>query len=106
MNLKQFINNFDFPNPDWSNLPEGFPFCDTSNLNKEEKGLYSGIVFAWINYKKDVLQEEFIQEKIMQNDVFNHLYLTGKVLFILLIFILITGNLVNYFLIEVYHSIL
>lgn len=104
--LKQFIKNFDFEKPDWSHLPQGFLFRDTSNLNKEERSLYSGIVFAWIVYRSEVLNEEVFQEKIRQNALVNNLYLTGKILFYLLIFILITGNLINYFLIEIYHSIL
>ena len=28
-NLKQFINNFNYPDPVWDGLPTGFPNCDT-----------------------------------------------------------------------------
>ncbi len=87
-NIKHFINNFNFPNPNWNEFPKGFPFCDTSSLNKQESGLYSGIVFAWLVYRSEGMG------------------VAGKILFYLFIFTLITGNLINYILIEVYHSIL
>ena len=79
--LKQFINSFDFENPNWIDLPEGFPFCETRLLNKEESGLYSGIAFAWLVYRTDVFKEEYIQQKIRQSALVNNLYLSGKILF-------------------------
>ena len=104
--LKQFVTEFDFPNPDWTDLPTGFPFCDTSCLNKEERGLYSAIISAWIILKADTLKEKVFQYRFPQKYILNNLYLAGKVLFILLFLILITGNLLNFILIQLYQTIL
>ena len=49
MNLKQYINQFDFTNPCWKNLPMGFPDCDTSGLTqKQDRHLYNAIKTEWI----------------------------------------------------------
>lgn len=104
--VKEFVKNFSFENPDWEKLPEDFPFSDTSLLNKEEEGLYSGIVFAWIVYRAGVLREQFSEYLSGYQPFVNYLYLTAKAFFYLLIFVLVTGNLINYFLIEIYHTIL
>jgi hypothetical protein len=45
---KQFIAEFNFPNPDWNNLPLGFPNINKSDLNKEERHLLDAIILAWI----------------------------------------------------------
>lgn len=47
--LKDFINNFNYPDPSWDNLPEGFPNCSKSGLSPQEQGLLEGIVLAWYN---------------------------------------------------------
>lgn len=104
--VKKFIKNFSFENPNWEKLPEDFPFSDTSLLNKEEQGLYSGIVFAWIVYRAGIYKEQSFEYLSSFKPFASYLYLTAKAFFYLLIFILITGNLINYFLIEIYHTIL
>jgi len=49
MNLKQYINQFDFTHPHWDNLPAGFPHCDISGLTtKQDKHLYDAIKTEWI----------------------------------------------------------
>ena len=45
---KNFIREFNFANPDWDNLPEGFPYCNISSLTRGEKYLYGGIKTAWL----------------------------------------------------------
>ena len=93
--LKQFIAEFNFPNPDWNSLPDGFPFCNTGTLNNEEKGLYQGILFAWLTEKSAKLEKGFYG-----------LFLFGNILLFTFLFLLFTGNLLNLILIEVYHTIL
>lgn len=46
--LREYINTFDFPEPDWSNLPVGFPSLDKTGLTKEEGHLLDGIRLAWL----------------------------------------------------------
>jgi len=46
--LRKFITDFNFPNPDWTSLPEGFPNLDKSGLTKEESHLLDGIKLAWV----------------------------------------------------------
>ena len=104
--VKNYIKTFDFSAPDWDELPNGFFSSDKSLLTREEQGLHSGIFYAWLIYRTDVLRKEILQEKLLQNRLFNNLFLTAKILAFIAIFILITGNLINYFLIEVYHTIL
>lgn len=48
MSNKSYIKNFNFPNPNWDNLPVGFPNCDTSGLTKEEICLLDAIKLAWL----------------------------------------------------------
>lgn len=45
--LRAFLRDFDFSNPDWSQLPEGFPKCDLGGLDSEEVGKFSSIVSLW-----------------------------------------------------------
>ena len=47
-NLRAFVNEFNFPNPDWTSLPEGFPNIDKDGLTKEEGHILDGIKLAWI----------------------------------------------------------
>lgn len=47
MNLKQFIKNFNFKKPDWSDLPDGFPNCELSGLSSEEIGKFMAIKNFW-----------------------------------------------------------
>lgn len=47
MTLKEFINNFDTGNPDWSHLPDGFPKCDLSELTSTEIGKLNSIITQW-----------------------------------------------------------
>lgn len=46
-NLKQFIKNFNFSNPSWENLPEGFPKCDLEGLQSNEISSFLAIVTTW-----------------------------------------------------------
>ena len=41
--LKTFINNYDFTNPTWENLPVGFPNVSEKGLSKEETHLLEAI---------------------------------------------------------------
>lgn len=43
MTPKEFINNFDFDSPDWSNLPLNFPDCDLQGLTSSEVGRFNAI---------------------------------------------------------------
>lgn len=45
--IKQFIADFNFPNPDWESLPVGFPYIPKEGLTKEEAYLLDGIKLAW-----------------------------------------------------------
>ena len=46
--LNKFVNEFDFPEPDWTTLPEGFPNLSKNGLSKEEGHLLDGIKLAWV----------------------------------------------------------
>lgn len=45
--LKQFIEKFDFKNPDWTHPPERFPNCDLSGLISGEVGKFTAIQNLW-----------------------------------------------------------
>lgn len=45
--LKQFLKGFIFNRPDFSNLPDGFPYCDLTGLDSPEVGKYNAIVALW-----------------------------------------------------------
>ncbi len=47
MNLKEFIERFDFSNPDWSGLPEHFFEIDLPSLTSEEIGKFNAIKSLW-----------------------------------------------------------
>lgn len=100
--IKNFLQNFDFANPNLDYIPEGFFKVDEKLLSKEERGIYSGIVLLWLNNKYlEVVNLETFQKYVTYN-----LYQVAKLFIYLLIFVLITGNILNYIFIEVYHSIL
>lgn len=48
LKLKTFIQEFNFPNPDWTVLPKGFPNLSKKGLTKEEGHLLDGIKLAWL----------------------------------------------------------
>ncbi len=48
-NTKQFIKTFNFPTPDWSELPSDFPNLSKKGLTKEEGHLLDGIKLAWMS---------------------------------------------------------
>ena len=48
LKVKQFVAEFNFPYPDWSSLPAGFPNLNKRGLTKEEGHLLDGITLAWI----------------------------------------------------------
>src|SRR3989344_4875667 len=45
--LKEFLEKFDFKNPDWSLLPECFPACDLGELTSSEVGKFLSIKGLW-----------------------------------------------------------
>ena len=45
--LKGFVNDFNFPDPVWKNLPPNFPNVSKESLSREEKHLLDGITLAW-----------------------------------------------------------
>lgn len=47
MKLKEFIKNFNFNRPDWSNLPEGFFNGELAGLSSEEIGKFMAIKNLW-----------------------------------------------------------
>lgn len=47
MKIKNFVKNFDFENPDWSGLPEGFPNCELGDLTNNEIGQFGAIKTLW-----------------------------------------------------------
>lgn len=65
--LKKFINNFNYPEPHWEKLPEGFPYCDTRGLNPHEEGLFSGIVLIWYanHGGRPILLKSFSQSLVL-----------------------------------------
>lgn len=46
--VKDFVNNFCFPDPKWDNLPFGFPDVPVKGLTRQEEHLLSGIKLAWM----------------------------------------------------------
>ncbi len=47
-NIKQFIKGYNFTNPSWDNLPNGFPNVSKVGLTKEEVHLLDAIKIAWL----------------------------------------------------------
>ena len=45
---KQFIQDFDFANPNFGDVPEGFPWLSKDGLTKQEGHLLDAITIAWI----------------------------------------------------------
>ncbi len=45
--LKQFVSEFNFPDPSWENLPSGFPEVSKKGLNREQSHLLDAIILAW-----------------------------------------------------------
>ena len=48
LKVKGFVKEFDFPNPDWSSLPDGFPNLSKEGLTKQERHLLDGIKLTWV----------------------------------------------------------
>lgn len=46
--IKRFIRNHNFTNPDWTDLPGGFPNINEEGLSKEEAHLLDAIKLAWL----------------------------------------------------------
>ena len=104
--VNKFIKNFDFSAPDWGSLPHGFFSFDTRSLSNEQQGIYSGIVFVWIVDASERIKGRYSNLAFFQNPIIYNSFQVGKILLFILIFILITGNLLNLIYIEVYHTIL
>lgn len=49
--IKKFVNEFNFPDPDWDNLPIGFPRVPEENLTREECHLLDAIKLAYFAEK-------------------------------------------------------
>jgi hypothetical protein len=49
MKVKNFIKNYNIASPDWNKIPTGYPYCDTSELNHQEKIIWDAAKIAWIN---------------------------------------------------------
>ena len=47
MSYKSYINNFNFPDPDWEKLPDGFFSLSKKGLTKEEGHLFDAIKLAY-----------------------------------------------------------
>lgn len=47
MKLKELINNFNFEQPNWNQLPEGFPDCELSGLSSAEIARFNAIKTFW-----------------------------------------------------------
>lgn len=47
MNIKEFVNEVDLSDPDWSKIPEWFPDCDLENLESDEIGKYNATKSMW-----------------------------------------------------------
>lgn len=58
MHLKDFINNFDFDKPDWSNLPDGWPEPDMTGLISAEVGNLAGIKTLWLLAKPNMPEQK------------------------------------------------
>ena len=48
MDTKLFISNFDFRDPDFGGVPDGFPLVSKAGLTREEEHLLEAITTAWI----------------------------------------------------------
>ena len=46
-NLKQFISDFDFTDPDFGDVPEGFPNSELGSLKSEDVGKFNAIKAIW-----------------------------------------------------------
>ena len=64
---KKFIKEFDFPNPNWNQLPPGFPSLSKAELTKQEKHLLDGIKLAWLitDEGKGYLYKSFAQKTLI-----------------------------------------
>ncbi|KKQ84310.1 MAG: hypothetical protein UW51_C0009G0002 [Candidatus Amesbacteria bacterium GW2011_GWA1_44_24] len=62
--LSRFIANFNFANPDWDNLPNGFFYCKKDGLTKQEGHLLDAIVLAW--YATQPEGRKFLSKKFTQ----------------------------------------
>jgi len=47
LTVKEFIAQFDFKNPDWSQVPEGFPRCGLDGLSASEAGTWAAVKTLW-----------------------------------------------------------
>jgi len=45
--LKKFVREFNFPDPNWDSLPPNFPNIPMDDLSVEEKHLFEAIKLAW-----------------------------------------------------------
>jgi len=53
MALKDFLQNFDFKNPDWQNLPDDWPNSRLVDLDSSEVGKLQGVKTLWESLKPE-----------------------------------------------------
>lgn len=81
--LAEFIRSWDFANPRWENLPEGFLHCDTSALTtKQERHLYDAIKTMWLvsSYGRKVLYKTVAKRAVVGMTAVILLILLGRAL--------------------------
>jgi|SRR3989344_9452361 len=61
INLKSYINEFNFAEPDWSLLPSDFPYCNAEKLTTQEQLLFSGIKLAWYGTQRKGIHKLYLQ---------------------------------------------
>lgn len=79
MTTKQLITEFNFPNPDWNNLPSGFPRLDKAGLTRQEGHLLDGIKLAWIASEgRDVFYKSLARRTVVGIVILILAILVGK----------------------------
>ena len=64
MDLREYIKNFNYNEPDWSDLPEGFPDCNLSGLESREVGRFLGIL---THFEMSHPQKSKARSRVWQN---------------------------------------
>ena len=89
--IKKFIRDFNFPNPNWENLPVGFLDLSKEGLTKEEGHLLDAIKLAWLTtqpegrktlYKNTIKSGLFVFISLMGLiSLINHTFLSNEIEF-------------------------
>ena len=88
--IKSFVKTFNFPSPDWENLPVDFPNLPTINLTKEEKCLLDAIKLAWLTETAE--GRKSLGKKVAKTSVFAGICLISLISLIGLIQQTLTGS--------------